>query len=97
MEEHRELVEDERGACAEHDCQERDPELAWLEGDGEAAGDEAHHAAWHEVVHVHVGDVCLVPREEAKEVHPVSTTIVRVYDPGPASDASALVWARVRE
>src|SRR5580765_280208 len=136
MEEHRELVEDERGACAEHDCQERDPELAWLEADGEAAGDEAHHDAWHEVVHVHVADVrappaagprhpgveprpCqrederdqqeegrlpsrvvdvyLVPREEAKEVHAVSTTIVRVYGPGPASGTGALVWASVPE
>ena len=56
MEEHRELVEDERGACAERDCQKRDPELAWLEADGDAAGDQAHHDAWHEVMNVDVTD-----------------------------------------
>jgi hypothetical protein len=36
MEEHRELVEDECGACPEDDRQERDPELWWLEADGQA-------------------------------------------------------------
>ena len=61
MEEHRELVEDERRARAEHDREECHPDLARLERDGEPAGDEAHYEARHEVVDVHVADVGAAP------------------------------------
>jgi hypothetical protein len=41
VEKHRELVEDERGACSEDGRQNRDPELAWLEREREASCDQA--------------------------------------------------------